>query len=448
MRLAIWVVVLFVAAAAVTWGIKVRVDGGVDERLETLSGIPEPRDRIPAAVDFVRDHPDLAPGQFALLAETIVTAAYQIGDANAVVAVCDSLMRLDLPRELSLRLLGEKHSGMVFRVFYAEEGHEPLLRRSYELAREIAALDDVPPEVLLDVGSMQVYATRYSPPGSADFMDHWAPYRMAVRGFTCLEGPIDQHDSMSLNATLGYALSNVAEKRGPDRAIAVADSLLAMGPCPSLRTVMLANKYSIAAGQDDQAAIEAAEALLEVGGRPGVWPLLRSVSMNLVSRDADAALALELAETCLDFAQTRRDSESCYFAVGMAHRSLENHEEAARALEITVNLDREIPRPDDHRVDALLTTYEEWGRNDLAIDYMTVLMARTVQTDDTLHDRLAAALEAEGRAADEIDELVAAHRYDGVEDAPDFTLVDASGGEFSLSDRGGRVVMLCFWGYG
>jgi len=421
----------------------------IQSRIETAAAMADPVERIAAVLEIALEDPGLASEHYELATSTIANAAHEMGEADAVVAVCDSLLVMDLPTELRLRLMGELHMGLVIQGYYAEQGKEGFLARSDRVARDLLEAKGSPAEVLMQVAGFHMYALDFTDPVEiVATRQHWLPYELAARGFACKDGPVERSDTAVLSGSLGAVLSHVSEAFGAGRAIAVTDSLLAADPCPTARAVILANRYDVAAASDPSLALGAASDLVEIGRRPGLWPLLRAVSLDILDRELDPALALDLAETAIDFVESRSDSGSVLFAVGRSHHALGNHEEAALALRRSAFAEDGMPELTDPRVDALLTVYDEWGRNDLAIDVVSSILARSLEEDEPSLARLAALLESEGRSADEMPDLIRGHRYAGVRDAPDFTLVDLNGGEFALSEHRGQVVMVCFWGFG
>ncbi|MFH1502272.1 MAG: hypothetical protein ABIG03_04425 [Candidatus Eisenbacteria bacterium] len=449
MKRAIWFVVVFVAAAAITYGVTASRRARLDSDIEAAGEMADPSERVAALVDIARTRGGLKSEQLRTIAEGISEAAYETGEGDGLVAVCDSLLSVELPMELKHRLTAELHGGLVIRGYYEEEDKHSYWERASDVARGLLEGVDVPPGVLLQVASFHGYALDFvTPEEIISSRDHWTPYELAAKGFGCLEGPVTTSDTAIMSGALGWTLGRTSDAFGAERAIAVTDSLLAADPCPSMRVIILENRYDVAADLDTELALAAVREILEIGRRPGMWPLLRAVSLDMVERGLDPEAALGLANAAMELVEDRADSGRVLFAVGLAQRALSNLDEAALALESALAHDDEVPELDDPRVTALLGVYDESSNADGAVDLLSRLLARSVLPSEEIREQLGEILDAEGRSRDEIPGLVEARRYAGVRQAPEFTLVDRSGNDVALSGLRGNVVMLCFWSYG
>lgn len=448
MKRSVWSIVILIVAAVAVWGVTASRRARLESDIESVQEIEDAGERIAAIVELARARGGLKSEHMKLASDGISEAAYEMGEADGLVAVCDSLLALELPKELKHRLTGELHNGIVIQGHYEEEDKRPYWRRASDVARTLLEGDDVPPDVLLAISRFHQYALDFvTPEEIMALRDHWLPYELATRGFLCLESPVSDSDTAVLSGALGRTLARVSEASGVARAVAVTDSLLAQDPCPSMRAVILANRYDVAADEDPELALAAASELAEVGRRPGFMSLMHAVSSDLIDRKLDPTLALELAHGALELAESRSDSSHVYVAIGLSHRAIGNLDEAANALELAVAADDETPEIDDARVDALLSIYSESSRNDRAIELVCRLLGRSAVPSEEARAKLADLLDAEGRSEEEIPGLIETQRYTGVHEAPDFTLIDRAGNEVSLLGLRGNVVMLCFWSY-
>jgi hypothetical protein len=125
-----------------------------------------------------------------------------------------------------------------------------------------------------------------------------------------------------------------------------------------------------------------------------------------------------------------------------------NDEEAVRQLKASVALLDEAPTLGPSAVRRLLDVYEATGALEPAIDLLASVVARSLEPDEDALERLEDLLARAGRSPDEIAELIASHRYSGVQQAPEFEGVDTSGATVMLSQLRGKVVLLNFWSYG
>jgi tetratricopeptide (TPR) repeat protein len=454
MKRAVWLIIIFVAAAAITYGVttsrRARLEAGIEANIEAAGEMSEASEQIAAYIAIAQNNDSLKTEQIQSISDGIAQVAYDTGEGKGLVAACDSLLALELPAELGHRLTAELHSGLVIQGYYEEEGGRlPYWKRASEVARGLLEDDGVPPDVLLGVASFHGYSLDFVQPEEVlAVRDHWLPYDLASKGFNCLDGPVTTSDTAIMSGALGGALGRTSEAYGVERSISVTDSLLALDPCPSMRTIVLENRYVIAVDHDPDIAILAAREISDIGRRPGMWPLLRAVSLDMAERKLDPHLAVELSEAAMGLVEDRADSGRVFFALGQAQRAAGNLDEAAAALDIALAADDEVPELDDPRVEALLEVYEEAGDSDGAIDLLSRLMARSVTPNEGIEVGLGELLDAAGRSRDEIPALMEARRYAGVRQAPDFTLVDRAGADVSLTSLRGNVVLLCFWSYG
>ena len=103
---------------------------------------------------------------------------------------------------------------------------------------------------------------------------------------------------------------------------------------------------------------------------------------------------------------------------------------------------------DNETVQHLMTAYESGNMQDKAIDFLALIVARSVDADDPARQQLTARLVERDGNADAMEELVAGLRYEGVEMAPAFALDDRDGNRVALEDLKGDILVVCFWSYG
>ena len=338
---------------------------------------------------------------------------------------------------------------MVIQGYYAEEEEQPAYwRRASELALDLLDADGVPADVYMTAAGFHGYAADFAPPEElASVGGHWLPYQLAAKGFGRLDEPPSRSDVGIVRGALDRALTVTSTWRSVEAAVAAADSIIAASPSVPIRSIANASRYSVSADTHAQIAIASARALLAAAGSEFV-DVQRLVAADLAERELDNALALALAESALDLSEDRSDSSSALLAVGVAHRKLGALDDAARALEASIDCADGAAEYDAPQTQALLEVYDAAGRTEDAIDLLARSLARAVMPNEEAHERLALALEASGRARDEAPGLLAAFRYTGVMEAPGFTLTDRAGNDVALADLRGRIVLLCFWSYG
>lgn len=450
MKRVIWsVVIVAVVVAGAIWGIGAARRAAREAELERIAAIEDPMERIGAIVQSIQASPSVTSDEIAAAAEGIADAAYEYGEQDALVAVADSLLGLELPPELLIRMRSELHSGIVIQGYYAEEAEQAeYWRRASDLATELLYADGVPADVYMTAAGFHGYAADFAPPEElAETGGHWLPYRLASKGFGGLDEPPSQSDVGLVRRALDQALTVVSTWRSVESAVAAADSILAADQRAPIQTVANASRYWVTADTHPEEAVESARALLAATG-PAFCDIQRSVAADLAERELDGALALSLAESALGLAEDSSDSSSAFFAVGVSHRKLGDLEEAAVAFRASIDRDDEADEYDAPQVRALLEVYEASGRDEDAVDLMGRVLARAVMPNEEAHERLALRLEAAGRSRGEIPALLESFRYAGVTEAPGFTLVDRAGNDVALSDLRGRIVLLCFWSYG
>jgi tetratricopeptide (TPR) repeat protein len=216
---------------------------------------------------------------------------------------------------------------------------------------------------------------------------------------------------------------------------------------PAALAALNAAIFSVAVDENEEAAIAAAEAIADLEGLTSSDPS-NSIAYDMAERGLAPDVAVRLGKQALEHASSRYDSTMVLDTVGWAHYAAGEHAEAAEYLRAAVDLMDETLTYDNETVQHLMTAYESGGMRDEAIDFLALIVARSVDADDPARRRLVSKLVERDGNADALEELVAGLRYEGVETAPAFTLNDRDGNAVSLEDLNEDILVVCFWSYG
>jgi tetratricopeptide (TPR) repeat protein len=277
---------------------------------------------------------------------------------------------------------------------------------------------------------------------------HWLTVELAWRGFGLTDAPVRAHEMVALDSAFAALLGGIAEAGGVDAALASADSILNAIPDPTLAAVVNANLYRLTVEERPELALEYARAFTDARGSVDSWRIANRLAVDIRDRGLDYDLALDLSGWALELSQTRSDSQTVTSTTGWTHHLMGDNETARDYLDRSLALLEDSPSMDESVVRRALTVYEEEKLYGPAIDLLATVIARSIAPNEEARALLADFLDLAGRDQDSVPELVASHRYAGVELAPYVSFVGSSGVEVALTELRGRVVLLCFWSYG
>jgi len=250
-----------------------------------------------------------------------------------------------------------------------------------------------------------------------------------------------------LDRAYASLLWSIAKDRGPEAALAAADSVVGVADDPLVAGVLYANIYRLLVEENAPGAVSAARSLASLPGFRG-YSVMNEVAYDLAVRDLAPDVAVGLAESALALAPSRYDSVMILDTAGWAQYRAGRHDRAVEHLAKAFSMLDETPSYANEIVQHLVTAYAAAGRRDEAIDLLALLVARSVDPNDPARAELSALLTRRDGNDAAMKDLVAAKASEGLEAAPAFDLPDESGETVSLEGLRGNVVLVCFWSYG
>ena len=393
-------------------------------------------ERAAAARAFLREHAATDPKILGGVASDFLYALSENRGPEIGIAAADSMEAEDLPEYvrasvegyLATELLGTAASDNVAR---AEALSHRLLDEDIDHPYAYTFLASA---WLRNMGAQ-----------SAE-VDPWLALDLALKGSEKAEDGWTEYADVVLGRAYTVIFKQIEERRGRAGVPAAADSLLALTESPDGAAHIRRALYDATVDDDPEAAIAIARAVEATMDRMTGGDVLNSIAYDLAERDLAPELAVSLADRALELAATKWDSVYILDTVGWARHKAGDDEEAASALNRALDLGGEDPTYDNETFQHLLAAYDSSGDLDHSIDLLIRVAARSLNPGavEALRERL---VRRDGTAAD-IDRLLIEGRYAGVEPAPAFALPDRSGRIVSLDELRGRVLLVCFWGYG
>ena len=430
--IAVIAVIVVIVVVGVFWWMPKARQAALEGAVAEIEAIEDLAERQGAAIAFAVNNPMADP---ALLERAFSSVAGQLeadGDIGKLIVFHERFLDMGLRPEPHYTVLAQLDRILI------ETGDPTHAERAEELARELLVADDAPIMPYL-------WLSYYH--GQSEFTDPRLRLDVALAG----EGATDRDGSedwaMALDMAYGGYLGSIAEDKGLVEAIAAARDLVAEAPHPLAEAAIHTNVYSLAVEMEDEVAVDAARALSETE-QHGDWAYRNRVAYSLAEHGLEPELSVMLAEQALGLVTDDYSRGYVLDTAGWAHYKAGNHDAAIGHLEDAVGMLDETPTSDDEVVRHLLVVYDAAGRDDDAIEFLTLLAARSVIADDPVRDRLAALLVERDGTAKHADQMVAERRYDGVENAPEFDLPERGGGTVALADLRGDIAVICFFSYG
>jgi len=441
----ILIVVVAILGAFAIWGFSHYSGVALEMEIAALAGIEDPAERIDAIVVYAVEHPDLDVDLFAAGAAVIAEAAHELGEIRAIGYV-DTVLRRQMPDGLRSPLTAELHDLVVMRLYYGPD--DELAEKADAIAAHLLHAEGIGGNALAVAASMRSGITR-------GLVREW-PVRVPNPWLTLAlaERSHATGDEISrwYRSVLGEAYASVIMvaglRRGEDVELAMVDSLLAVAPDSRHEYFLHNQRFNQTLGADDAAAIESAQMMAGLMDEHGEAQTLNMVGYALAEHELAPGLAVGICERALELAETARDSAPILDSVGWAHHKAGNQVEAARALEKSLAIGRASPTYGQTEVTHLLAVYDASGDTEAAITLLASMIARSTDDSTDARKELGDWLDRDGRGKAALNDVVMAHRYSGVMNAPEFALVDEEGEGLTLEDCRGKVVFLNFWGTG
>ena len=436
MRRALTLALVVVAALAALWGCSEQRLAALEHELDRIEAIEHAAQRSEEALAFVTSNAEAPQEAGEILGQAVdmaVAAAEEAGGHNAAFKAWEKLY--------AVATTPERHGYIVSRYDRALVAtDDPVhVARAEEIARDLLADDDA-------TQTPHIWMTWFH--SESELTDKELTVEVALAGHARAdeEGEDAEMWSSMLDTAYEALLGEIARREGLEATIELAKSRIGESDDHLVRGVLQANIYRLAIEDDPNVAIDAAHALAASKGFTG-WDVLNNIAYDMTQRDVELETATRMAERAVVLAPSAFDSTMALDTAGWAQFKAGNNERAAAHLEKAVALMEETPSSGNLTVDHLIEVYQAGGMDDRAIDFLTVLVARSVDADDPARGILVDMLVARDGSAAALDGLIAEKRYDGIAMAPAFSLPSRDGKTVALADLKGDVVLVCFWGF-
>jgi tetratricopeptide (TPR) repeat protein len=407
----------------------------LERQFEGILAIEDAAERSAAALAFAVENaagPEELDDLLERGVDTAVESAEEAGGPDAAFEVWEAFYAAEATPDRHYTAMAQYDRALI------ESGEPDRIARAEELARELLAADDAP-------GMPYIWMTYFH--SSSDLTDKELVVDVARAGYANAQPEdADTWPSM-LDRAYGAYIGEMSATEGLDVAIENTEALAVGADDPLVAGVLRANIYRLAI-EDSPGTAMAAVSAIAASEDFGSWQILNDLAYDMAERDIEPDLALELAGRAIELAPSRYDSAMVLDTVGWVTFRTGDSERAADHLEKAVSFLEETPTFDNTLVQHLVEVYRSGGMDDRAIDFLAVMVARSLDTDDPARALLARMLTTRDGSPAALEDLVASRRYDGVIAAPAFALPNRAGETVALADLKGDVVLVAFWGYG
>ncbi len=428
------IVLAIVALLGVIAGCSEQRLAALERQFEGITAIEDPAERSAAALAFAVENatgPEELEDLIDRAVDTAVASAEEAGGSEAGFEVWEALYAAEATPD--------RHYSVMIRYDHAllETGEPDRIARAEELAHDLLVADDAPetPYVLM---------TYFH--SSSDLTDKELVVDVASAGYANARPEDADGWAPVLDRAYGAYIGEMSATDGLDVALENTQALAAGADDALVAGVLRANIYRLAIEDSPGTALAAASAIAASEDFDS-WQILNDLAYDMADRDIAPDLAIELAGRAIALAPSRYDSAMVFDTVGWATFRAGDSDKAADYLEQAVSLLEETPSFDNVLVQHLVEVYRSGGMDDRAIDFLAVIVARSVDTDDPARALLARMLTTRDGSAAALDDLVAERRYEGVIAAPAFALPNRAGETVTLADLKGDVLLVAFWGY-
>ena len=424
--------VVILAVIVFVWWLPAYRESELQKQMAAIESMEDLTVKKEAALNFLLEN-QMADRELLLRALDAAVDKFRDSDSKEpLIELYQRLYEQDLTPWLHYRVMARLDRGLM------EEGTPESVARAEELARELLEVRDAPMETY----HWMVYFHQKS-----EFANPELTVRVALAAGNAIDR--DEYGMWPQMLDMAYSrlIESVCDELGLEAALSKAAVLKEQTDNPSALAALNAAVFAVAVDEDEDAAVAAAEAISELDGLTNSDASNR-VAYDMAERGLAPDVAVKLSRQALELASSRYDSTLVLDTVGWAYYAAGDYEQAAAYLKAAVGMMDETLTYDNATVQHLLTAYDSAGMGDDTIRLLTTIVARSVDADDPARRLLRDRLVARDGDASGMDALVAEHRYDGVEEAPAFSLRSRDGRTVSLDDLRGDITVLCFWSYG
>lgn len=424
-------VVVAVAAASIWLALRDRTDP-LEAAITAIEGLEAPADRAAAAVRFVEENPGADPEILARGVRLATDSAGLDAGQGAAIQIADRLLALDLPPAPHYNALAGLTSALL------GVGGAENIERARGIADEFTNGDDAPNDAHLSVAIRHLVS---------ESLEGGPLRNLVFSGYARRTDETAETWHALIDAVYRRRLTTAREERGTAAALAVADSMVASAPDGAVAGIVHSMIYHITVDEMPELAVDAARELLNSTDLENSGTF-NSVAYDMAERGLEADLAVALADRALRFVTSRYDSTNVLDTAGWARYAAGDYDGAAERLETAFALQDESPSFASVVTQHLLESYTAAGRDDSAIDLLTLVAARSAVDAGEAREMLSPLLRRRDGTDAAMNEMIAARRYEGVEAAPAFALPDRAGEVFSSEGHRGEILLVCFWSYG
>lgn len=425
-------VIIILGVVVFAWWLPAYREGELRNQIADIEAIEDLTAKKEAAVSFLFEN-QMAEREVLLRAlDAAVEVHADSEDKEPLIGLFQNLYEKDLTPWLHYRVMARLDRGLM------ELGTPESVARAEALAAEMLEATDAPSETY-----------------------HWIVYfhqageladpELTVKVALAAENAIDRDEygmwPQMLNMAYARLLGSVHEDQGLAAAVSRAEVLSGQTDSPPALAALNAAVFSIAVDEDEGAAVAAARAIAELTGLTSSDPS-NGVAYNMAERGLAPDVAIQLSRQALALAESRYDSTMVLDTVGWAYYADGQFDEAAEHLRAAVGLMDETPMFENETIQHLLAAYDSGGMTDDAIDFLALVVAKSVDAEDPARARLSELLIQRDGSDDAIAAMVSGRRYEGTELASPFTLEDRAGEMVSLEGLKGDILLVCFWSYG
>jgi tetratricopeptide (TPR) repeat protein len=425
-------VVVILAIVASAWWLPAYRESKLQNQIASIEAMEDLAAKKEAALGFLLGN-QMADRRVLLRALDAATDVHRDSeDKEPLIELFQNLYEQDLTPWLHYRVMARLDRGLM------ELGTAESVARAEEVAREILDVDDAPMETYHWI----VYFHQAS-----DLADPELTVDVALAAWNAIDRDEYGMWPQMLNMAYTRLVGSVHEDEGLAAAVTLAETLAGRTDNPSALAALNAAVFRAAIEEDEDTAVAAAQAIAELEGLTSSDPM-NGIAYDMAERGLAPEVAIALGRQALEHAASRYDSTMVLDTVGWAYYAAGDFEEASGYLRAAVRLMDETPTYHNETIQHLLAAYDGGAMVDEAIDFLALVVAKSVDEDDPARARLSELLVGRDGSDEAIAAMITEHRYDGTEQAPSFNLESRTGEMVSLEGLKGDILVVCFWSYG